>query len=151
MSNPNRYHELFLAAVAANPDKSKKAIQQDTTVIWNDIKAGRKEYESEIYQLKARATRATLGLLNFWARKPKNKTTDSSEARAATAVSADATVDADAHQTPADERPTDVRTENPQINFNSENSSTAKRTRRALNHRETDLRPTYCQAHCWSE
>jgi hypothetical protein len=51
----DRYHKLYLDALAAYPDQQKKSGQQEINLIWNDIKGGRKDFNTELDQLKNRA------------------------------------------------------------------------------------------------
>ena len=69
----DRYHKLYLAALSAFPDKQKKTVQQDVSRLWNEIKSGRKEYDTELNQLKNRANRAKSKFLNFWSTPQKPK------------------------------------------------------------------------------
>ena len=61
------YHNLYLAAVAAHPEKSKKNVQQETNVLWKDIKENKKNYNEELNRLKIKATRSKTSLLTYWA------------------------------------------------------------------------------------
>ena len=65
------YHNLYLAAVAAHPEKSKKNVQQETNVLWKDIKENKKNYNEELNRLKIKATRSKTSLLTYWATRPK--------------------------------------------------------------------------------
>ena len=61
------YHNLYLAAVAAHPEKLKKNVQQETNVLWKDIKENKKNYNEELNRLKIKATRSKTSLLTYWA------------------------------------------------------------------------------------
>ena len=65
------YHNLYLAAVAAHPEKSKKNVQQETNVLWKDIKENKKNYNEELNRLKIKAKRSKTSLLTYWATRPK--------------------------------------------------------------------------------
>lgn len=65
------YHKLYLAAVDAYPEKSKKNVQIETTALWKEIKEKKKVYSEELKRLQVKATRSKSNLLNFWTSRPK--------------------------------------------------------------------------------
>ena len=91
----DHYPLLFAAAIAAFPDKLKQTVQKETNLLWNEIKAGRKDYQTEINRLNTRANRTKSGLLSFWtaSRKPKLSTAVASTSSSEVQVEPQASTD----------------------------------------------------------
>lgn len=124
----DRFHQLYLAFVAAHPDRQKKSCQRDANTLWSEIKAGQKDYSTEINRLKTQANRAKANLLSFWStpRTPKVTTTvqNSDEVQVVTAI---VTAHADAEPTAlAADIPSSQANEPPQEVSSSRNQTPAQ-------------------------
>ena len=130
----DRYKQLFEAAVAAYPDTKKQKVQTDVNLVWKEIKAGRKDYLTELKQFKDLGTRAKSNLMSFWApsrkRKPSETTASTSEIQFVRAIVTTHVTDQPSSST--DEQPEPApkvaRSETPvQRNTKEELSKTEKR------------------------
>ena len=130
----DRYKQLFEAAVAAYPDTKKQKVQTDVNLVWKEIKAGRKDYLTELKQFKDLGTRAKSNLMSFWApsrkRKPSETAASTSEIQFVRAIVTTHVTDQPSSST--DEQPEPApkvaRSETPvQRNTKEELSKTEKR------------------------
>ena len=68
-SNEN-HHALYLAGVAAFPQKTKQVIQRETNVLWSEIKKKEKNYEEELKKLQTRSTTKKAAMFKYFTTRP---------------------------------------------------------------------------------
>ena len=75
------FHKLYLAAVKAYPNKTKKTVQAETGILWSEIKEKKKEFDEELKKLQLKATKSRSSMLHFWTSRPA-PTTDTADSSA---------------------------------------------------------------------
>ena len=69
------YQKLSQAYHAANVNKKKHILQEETNVLWREIKKGEKQFDDEMKKLKERARKSKANLFGFWANVPTSTNT----------------------------------------------------------------------------
>ena len=71
----NNYQKLSQAYNAANLNKKGHILQEETNVLWREIKKGEKLFDDEMKKLKERARKSKATLLGHWANVPTSTST----------------------------------------------------------------------------
>ena len=72
------YHKLSQAYHAAFVNKKKRILQEETNVLWREIKSGEKQFDDELKKLKVRASKSKGNLFGLWANVPTSSKTSES-------------------------------------------------------------------------
>ena len=73
----NDYQKLSHAYHAANVNKKKHILQEETNVLWREIKKGEKQFDNEM-KLKEQARKSKANLFGLWANVPTSTNTTES-------------------------------------------------------------------------